>query len=75
MVEEEELLEGSSLSIEGQMPQAQLLLHELEDPNLGGAAMAIGRGGEPLRPQGSARPEGTGGSRPQETVGPPPPPS
>jgi hypothetical protein len=49
MVEEGEQLEGSSLSMEGRMPKAHLLLHEPEDPNLEGA-MVAGRGGEPLRP-------------------------
>jgi hypothetical protein len=47
----------SSLSIEGQTPHAQLLRREPEDPNLVGAT-TVGGGGEPLRPQGSARPKG-----------------
>jgi hypothetical protein len=69
MAEEGEQPEGSSLLIEGQMPYAQLLHHESEDPNIGGAIVAVGRGGEPLRLQGSSRPEGMRGYRPQETAG------
>jgi hypothetical protein len=59
MVEEGEQLEGSSLSMEGRMLQAQLLLREPEDPNPEGA-MVAGGGGEPPRPQGLAHPKGTG---------------
>jgi hypothetical protein len=68
MVEEGEQLEGSSLSMEGRMSQAQLLLRELEDPNLEGATVA-GGGGEPPRPQGLAYPEGTGDPNPQRWRG------
>jgi hypothetical protein len=60
MAEEEEQPRGSSLSIEGQTPQALLLCCEPKDPGLGGA-MTKG-GGEPPRPQGSARPKVTGES-------------
>jgi hypothetical protein len=74
LAEKGEQPEGLSLSIEGRTPQAQLLLHEPEDPNLGGAAVASGRGGEPPKLLGSARPKGTGGSRSQEMVGSPLPP-
>jgi hypothetical protein len=74
LAEKGEQPEGLSLSIEGRTPQAQLLLHEPEDPNLGGAAVASGRGGEPPKLLGLARPKGTGGSRSQEMVGSPLPP-
>jgi hypothetical protein len=52
VVEEGEQLDGSSLSIKGWTPQAQLLLHELEDPDLGEAVVAAGGGGEPLGSKG-----------------------
>jgi hypothetical protein len=56
---------GSSLLIEGRMLQAQLLLREPKDPDLRGATAAASGGGEPLMPQGSARPKGMGGPDPK----------
>jgi hypothetical protein len=50
------------------MPQAQLPLHELEDPDLRGAT-AAGGGGEPPRTQGLAHLEGTGDPDPRRQRG------
>jgi hypothetical protein len=45
MAEEGEQLEGPSLSIEGRMPRAQLLLRKSEDPDLRGAMAMKGLDG------------------------------